>query len=33
MEAINKAGASIALMTNEGLVLACEKHDVSTLLE
>jgi hypothetical protein len=33
MEAINKAGASIALMTNEGLILACEKQDVSTLLE
>ena len=33
MEAINKAGASIALMTNEGLILTCEKQDVSTLIE
>jgi 20S proteasome subunit alpha 3 len=33
MEAINKAGASVGLLTNEGLVLACEKQDVSALLE
>jgi len=25
MEAINKAGAAVGLMTNDGIILACEK--------
>jgi 20S proteasome subunit alpha 3 len=33
MEAINKAGASVGILTNEGVILASEKQDVSSLLE
>ena len=33
MEAINKAGAAVGLMTKEGIILACEKQNVSALLE
>lgn len=33
MEAINKAGAAVGFMTNDGIILACEKQDVSALLE
>ena len=33
IEAINKSGSAIGLMTNEGIVLATQKEDVSTLLE
>jgi hypothetical protein len=33
MEAINKAGAAVGLLTNSGLVLVSERQDVSALLE
>lgn len=33
MEAINKAGAAVGILTSEGVILASEKQDVSILLE
>ncbi len=33
IEAINKAGASIGLITKEGIVLATQKMETSSLLE
>jgi len=33
MEAINKAGAAVGILTNAGLVLVSERQDVSALLE
>lgn len=33
MEAINKAGSAIGILTTEGVILASEKQTVSALLE
>ena len=33
IEAINKTGSSIGIVTKEGVVLATEKHESSFLLE
>lgn len=33
IEAINKAGSSIGILTKEGIVLATVREDVSSLLE
>jgi len=33
MEAINKAGSAIGVLTNYGIILATEKQTVSALLE
>lgn len=33
IEAINKTGSAIGIVTNEGIVMATQKEDVSSLLE